>query len=426
MKWDFKDIEGKHIMKMEYPDGTIHSVDCYKFAKAVLEDGEEVYFIEYKDYDNKRDGKYTDSYCVVVNSNGKWQKSERKIDYSKLSSKVIENYDPKVLGNNLEFFRLDNSYTFNQLGISIEQQKLQPKTQTQSKKVKNSPIKNTSNQDYSFDVKEPEPTLKTQTEMVKQEIKHHHSSKKEKKEVFVCIPTDVTKKYVRVASLEDLFFRRAREGAVGLSYSGIKENVKLDIKDCEEIDKMFYHETQIESKNTDEIYLRRYDFASFNIVNLSNQFLSIFGKQILILIEQAKEKGINKATDIWNCFDETISFNDFQSIEIDDTIYRFVPCNRDGYYIPFNEYYTNIDIVVDQVNNKKQPTDILEGYFDYSIPMAKEFIDYCGGMDPTYKRETWSGYTKDVEIKKLKKECSHLKRLIASNQTQIETVNQKR
>lgn len=90
-------------MEIEYPDKSIHKVDCYRFCKARLNDGEEVYFIEYKDFFGKSNGEFVDSYAIINHSNGKWYKTERKIDYYTLFSHVVEEIDPGILGNRMNF-----------------------------------------------------------------------------------------------------------------------------------------------------------------------------------------------------------------------------------------------------------------------------------------------------------------------------------
>ncbi len=73
-------------LQIEYPDGKIHSVNCYKFCKALLDKGEYVYFIEYKD---KVGDKEIDSYAVLENHFGRFYKSDKKIAYNELASNVI-------------------------------------------------------------------------------------------------------------------------------------------------------------------------------------------------------------------------------------------------------------------------------------------------------------------------------------------------
>ena len=107
-------------MKIEYPDKSIHTVDCYRFCKAKLNNGEEVYFIEYKDFTGKLNGEFVDSYGIIELVNGKWYKTERKIDYYTLSTNVVEEIAPEILGNYLRF--KDNKIELNQNeGYTISQ-----------------------------------------------------------------------------------------------------------------------------------------------------------------------------------------------------------------------------------------------------------------------------------------------------------------
>lgn len=113
-------------MKIEYPDGKVHNVECYKFCKAVLENGEVVFFIEYYDHDNKINGEPVDSYGIVENINGIWYKSSRDIPYNKLSSKVVKELNVNDLGDKLKF-------------IDVKKD-LMPQTQTKTQRQETSPI----------------------------------------------------------------------------------------------------------------------------------------------------------------------------------------------------------------------------------------------------------------------------------------------
>lgn len=85
-------------MQIEYPDSTIHNVDCYRLAKAQLKDGSFVYFIEY--YDKVIGSEEViDSYAILENVNGVFCKSDLKIDYSTLSSSVIRDLDLTTLSS---------------------------------------------------------------------------------------------------------------------------------------------------------------------------------------------------------------------------------------------------------------------------------------------------------------------------------------
>lgn len=79
-------------MQLEYPDFSVHGVDCYRFAKAQIPSGEQVYFIEYKDVLGDG-GKETDCYAILENINGVFCKSDVRIDYNLLNQNVIREMD---------------------------------------------------------------------------------------------------------------------------------------------------------------------------------------------------------------------------------------------------------------------------------------------------------------------------------------------
>ena len=147
-------------MKIEYPDKSIHTVDCYRFCKAKLNNGEEVYFIEYKDFTGKLNGEFVDSYGIIELVNGKWYKTERKIDYYTLSTNVVEEIAPEILGNYLRF--KDNKIELNQNeGYTISQK----------------------------DSEEKELKLQTQTEPKREEIPPRRPVEKNPLVVYVVLPT---------------------------------------------------------------------------------------------------------------------------------------------------------------------------------------------------------------------------------------------
>ena len=147
-------------MKIEYPDKSIHTVDCYRFCKAKLNNGEEVYFIEYKDFTGKLNGEFVDSYGIIELVNGKWYKTERKIDYYTLSTNVVEEIAPEILGNYLGF--KDNKIELNQNeGYTISQK----------------------------DSEEKELKLQTQTEPKREEIPPKRPVEKNPLVVYVVLPT---------------------------------------------------------------------------------------------------------------------------------------------------------------------------------------------------------------------------------------------
>lgn len=149
-------------MKIEYPDKSIHTVDCYRFCKSKikLNNGEEVYFIEYKDFTGKLNGEFVDSYGIIELVNGKWYKTERKIDYYTLSTNVVEEIAPEILGNYLRF--KDNKIELNQNeGYTISQK----------------------------DSEEKELKLQTQTEPKREEIPPKRPVEKNPLVVYVVLPT---------------------------------------------------------------------------------------------------------------------------------------------------------------------------------------------------------------------------------------------
>ena len=65
-------------------------------------------------------GEFVDSYGIIELVNGKWYKTERKIDYYTLSTNVVEEIAPEILGNYLRF--KDNKIELNQNeGYTISQ-----------------------------------------------------------------------------------------------------------------------------------------------------------------------------------------------------------------------------------------------------------------------------------------------------------------
>lgn len=174
-------------MEIEYPDKSIHKVDCYRFCKARLNDGEEVYFIEYKDFFGKSNGEFVDSYAIINHSNGKWYKTERKIDYYTLFSHVVEEIDPGILGNRMNF--RNESYAHSQSDGYIrtqrdyEEEKNELQIQTEPKREEIPPrnpndgnIRNnghSQNDGYirtQRDYEEEKMELQTQTEPKREEI----------------------------------------------------------------------------------------------------------------------------------------------------------------------------------------------------------------------------------------------------------------
>ena len=185
-------------MKIEYPDKSIHTVDCYRFCKAKLNNGEEVYFIEYKDFTGKLNGEFVDSYGIIELVNEKWYKTERKIDYYTLSTNVVEEIAPEILGNYLRF--KDNKIELNQNeGYTIsqkdsEEKELKLQTQTEPKREEIPPVyrNNNENQNRDFHIvkdNSDEYELQTQTEPKREEIPPKRPVEKNPLVVYVVLPT---------------------------------------------------------------------------------------------------------------------------------------------------------------------------------------------------------------------------------------------
>lgn len=95
----FLENDTKNVaLQIEYPDGKIHNVMCYRFCKSKLKDGKYVYFIEYIDKIGDKD---IDSYAVLENIYGRFYKSDIKIDYSELNKNVIRDITLDILPDNL-------------------------------------------------------------------------------------------------------------------------------------------------------------------------------------------------------------------------------------------------------------------------------------------------------------------------------------
>lgn len=83
-------------IQLEYPDFSIHDVDCYRFAKAELSYRDYVYFIEYKDVLDDS-GKEIACYAILENINGVFCKSDIKLDYDLLNKHAIRDIDLRTL-----------------------------------------------------------------------------------------------------------------------------------------------------------------------------------------------------------------------------------------------------------------------------------------------------------------------------------------
>lgn len=394
LEYPKKNLEGTHIMSIEYPDGTIHRVDCYKFAKATLENGEQVYYIEYKDFDNKRDGEYTDSYGVIVNKNGRWLKTDRKIDYRILVSREIAKYDPKVLGKDLQIDRVSNTQSYEQLeGIMSEHKITQPQTQTQTQRDKKPPIRNSEEQNSYIVPEDGEYVPQTQTQPLREEIPPHHGEEqKDKTIVYIPIETDISKKFV-FPFFDDL--NRA------LQYSGRKELTYhcSDDKEMEDIQwgSGLFYESEKKGLNLFEGNVLSYD--TFKVVDLPKEAIHLVREQY----NRSAVKDSNGA--------DVIKYSDLKDFTFGDVEYKFVPAVG-GLYL--RTQHVGLDFFLDDESKKFTPSEIIEHYCDDSLPIGRMHMD-IGNL----KMTEWIGYTKDMEIERLRKECEYLRSMNKNYQAQM-------
>lgn len=397
-----KNLEKNHIMSIEYPDGTKHRVDCYKFAKAILEDGEQVYYIEYKDYDNKRDGEYTDSYSVIVNRNGRWQKSDRKIDYSKLSSREIGKYDPKALGGDLQIERLSNTQSYEQPeGILSEHIITIPQTQIQTQRDKKLPVGNSEEQNSYIISKEDGYVPQTQTQPLREEIPPHYEEKKDNTIVYIQIETDSSKKQVFPAFFDDKALQYC--GRKNLTYHHSDDEEMVNFQGASEL----YYESEKNGLELFEGNVLTYD--EFKIVELPKEVVSLICKQY-------DDVGIKDR----NGF-ELIKYSDLKDVTVGNVIYKLVPVVNKIY---LNYPHVSFDVFLNEDSKRFTPGEIIEHFCDDSLPIGRMNIEmevtpneYNQGR--TMKMTKWVGYTKDVEIEKLRRECEYLRSMNKNYQAQM-------
>ena len=122
-------------MKIQYPDGKIHDVDCYEFAKAILDSGEIVYYIEYKDFTNRALNQFVDSYAVVKKVGDSWVKTTDHIEYATLVAHKVAELPISTLGDNLAYYSNFN-YSYSS---AIPKKEIIPQTQTEPKRTEINP-----------------------------------------------------------------------------------------------------------------------------------------------------------------------------------------------------------------------------------------------------------------------------------------------
>lgn len=315
-------------MRIEYSDRKIHNVECYRFCKARLDNGEEIYFVEYKDFTDKENGEFVDSYGIIENNNGIWQKTERKIGYDVLASRVVEEFDPKTLGNYLSFA---NSYHTNTYASDT------PQTQTQTQRQTIPPHSRNNDLVPEFEIeKKWEPQTQTQTQ--RQEI-DRNERQPDMQEVFIPLWTDESRTLV-----DPTFFIYTKKG---LSYNSTTEK---------KVNRSFG------------------TFATFDFVNLPDEFKSLFRKLNEKIIEN----------------NGRITLDDFNDITYGNTIYRFVPTM---FRISANNgFESKLDVKLYDEQGYKlydedgalSPRDVLEHFGDYRL-----YEGYLTQNFPVNDQDNW-------------------------------------
>ena len=430
----------KDLIKIEYPDRTIHNVDCYKFCMSILENGEKVFFIEYKDYGSNTSGEFVDSYGILTNNNGIWYKSDRRIDYYDLHLHVVKEYDPSIIGKNISFMPYSmgssnhESYS-TQTQLQPKKQEVQthrrnnvelgesasdvlPQTQTETQRAGIPPI-HKNNDTYVEATPDESLELQTQTQTQREKIPPTHKNA-ELREVYISLPSDVMRSRIDWTNLFPTNMR-------GLSYKGI-ENRSIKVKsgmissdesmeetrsNDEALHKISslqsnfsqeYYDSYIQEKsyNNDSAVINEYnyDVASFDFIDIPEEVISIFWRKMNQLVDNARQNG---------SFDGSVSGGEFDSIEIKGVTYHFV---LDPYYLE-NNSNTKLDILVNN-NTSINPQDIINSFLSQKLPIAELYSSIY------YEGRVWEGFTKDREIIKLKEENKKLKEKLLGESTIVE------
>lgn len=328
-------------MRVEYKDGRIHNVECYRFCKAILDNGEKIYFIEYKDFTDKQNGEFEDCYAIVANNNGTWQKIERKIEYDVLASKVVEEFDPQALGAYLGFAHNYNTHAYI------------PQTQTQPQREK-------------IDLEDTQPKLneryisennipQTQTQPQRQRIDPEDINNN-MEEIFIPVKIDdngivVDTAFDVYASLPGHHNRIAGEYfARGLSYN---------------------------STTRKEIYRIFGTFATFDYVKIPYGFIELFDKQN----ERIRDSN------------GQILFVNLEDIIYNNKIYRFVPTKFQLDAV----YGSHLDIKLHDRDLHLNPKEILEFFGDYRLNEGYQNNDNYIQKVPYRKHDELVRKTNDVE-----------------------------
>ena len=118
---------------------------------------------------------------------------------------------------------------------------------------------------------------------------------------------------------------------------------------------------------------------------------------------------------------DVIKYSDLKDITVGDVEYKFVPVVNKLYL-----QYPNVgfDAFLDDESKKFAPGEIIEHFCDDSLSIGRMHQDLGNNLELT----KWIGYTKDVEIENLRrecenlrKECEYLRSMNKSYQTQMDT-----
>ena len=247
----------------------------------------------------------------MANNNGKWQKTEREIEYSILASKVVEEFEPKILGDYLSFAN----------GYNTRMSPPQPQTQAMRNEIP--PYDEDRKLKPEIGTKEEyKPITQTQTQMDKIDPEDIHA---DMEEVFIPIEIDDNGLVVDSAfEVPTISVNKIASGMFkrGLSYSSTsKKNIERNVG----------------------------TFATFDFVSLPYEL----GK----LIEERNER-IRSSNG-------HISSQDLEDIVHENKIYRFVPTKTS--LLVFDGFDSQLDIKLHDGDEHLTPREILEHFGDYRL-----------------------------------------------------------
>lgn len=180
-------------IEIEYPDRTIHKVECYKLCSAMLPDGKAVHFIEYIDkYQNKR----VDSYAILEYINDRWVKSKDTIPYQTLAANKKVDLPLSLLPKRISY----NTYSYNfSYDSSVDKEKEQAIEDKIEPQLEVSPVRQAVEPKFDLSKKETmsyskeeEHIFETQTDpkMVRIDPPEYEPKRKNVKKVYVPILVD--------------------------------------------------------------------------------------------------------------------------------------------------------------------------------------------------------------------------------------------